>query len=316
MLKVLVRLVVSVALMYFVLRSIDLAALWQRVQGMNPTWIGLALLSYVFIQSVNVWRWRRLLRAQHVDVPTGTLRESMWVSLFFNNFLPSGIGGDVMRIADTAPAAGSKTLATTVILVDRAIGLAAMILVACVGAFAASLVGIRVPGTRWLWIVAGTSTALAIAVIAIPRLTAFLLRPLRLLKRPWVDERVQRLDDAIGRFRDTPSALVGAFAGALVVQTTVVAFYLLTAEGLAIPLPILLGAVLIPVSLAVQMVPVSINGFGVREAVFAFFFRRFGLPIDAAVALSLVSTGLVMVLSLVGGLMFLRRRSTPSSAAT
>ncbi|MDP2319520.1 MAG: lysylphosphatidylglycerol synthase transmembrane domain-containing protein [Acidobacteriota bacterium] len=309
MLKVLVRLLVSVALLYFVLRSIDLAALWQRVQDMNPAWIVLALLSYVFIQAVNVWRWRRLLGAQHVDVPTGTLRESMWVSLFFNNFLPSGIGGDVMRIADTAPAAGSKTLATTVILVDRAIGLAAMILVACFGAFAASLVGIHVPGARWLWIVAGTSAVLAIPVIAIPRLTAFLLRPLRLLKRPWVDERVQRLDDAVGRFRETPSALFGAFAGALVVQITVVAFYLLTAEGLAIPLPVLLGAVLIPVSLAVQMVPVSINGFGVREAVFAFFFRRFGLPIDAAVALSLVSTGLVMGLSLVGGLMFLRRRS-------
>ena len=57
-----------------------------------------------------------------------------------------------------------------------------------------------------------------------------------------------------------------------------------------------------------QMAPLSINGFGVREAVFAFFFRRFGLPIDAAVALSLVSTGLVMGLSLAGGYMFLRRR--------
>ena len=80
------------------------------------------------------------------------------------------------------------------------------------------------------------------------------------------------------------------------------------AQSLSVPLPLLLGAVLIPVSLAVQMAPVSINGFGVREAVFAFFFRRFGLPADAAVALSLVSTGLVMGLSLLGGLMFVRRR--------
>ena len=50
--KVLVRILVSVALMYFVLRSIDLAALWLRVKGMNPAWIVLALLSYVFIQAV------------------------------------------------------------------------------------------------------------------------------------------------------------------------------------------------------------------------------------------------------------------------
>ncbi len=308
MLKILVRLAVSAALLYFVLRSIDLAALWQRVQGMRPGWILLAMASYVFMQVVTVWRWRRLLRAQHVDVATGTLRESVWVSLFFNNFLPSNIGGDVMRIADTASAAGSKTLATTVVLVDRVLGVTAMVLVACFGAFAASLMGIHVPGARWLWVVAAAGALLAIPVIALPTLTAHLLHPLRLLKRPWVDERVRRLEDAINRFRETPSALVGAFAGALVVQLTVVAFYLLTAQGLAVPLPILLGAVLIPVSLAVQMAPLSINGFGVREAVFAFFFRRFGLPIDAAVALSLVSTGLVMGLSLVGGFMFLRRR--------
>ena len=214
----------------------------------------------------------------------------------------------MVRIADTAHAAGSKTLATTVVLVDRVLGLTALIIVASFGAFAASLVGIHVPGARWLWIVAATGVAVAIPVIVIPKLTAYLLRPLRLLRKPWVDERVQRLEDAIIRFREAPSALVGAFAGALVVQTTMVAFYLLTAQGLAVPLPVLLGAVLIPVSLAVQMAPLSINGFGVREAVFAFFFRRFGLPIDAAVALSLVSTGLVMGLSLAGGYMFLRRR--------
>jgi glycosyltransferase 2 family protein len=96
------------------------------------------------------------------------------------------------------------------------------------------------------------------------------------------------------RFRAAPRALVGAFVGALVVQITIVAFYLLTAQGLSVPLPVFLGAVLIPVSLALQMAPVSINGFGVREAVFAFFFGRFGLPTEAAVALSLVSTGMVM----------------------
>lgn len=307
--KILIRVAVSAALLYYVLSSIDLSLLWERVQGMNAGWIVLALASFVFVQWVSVWRWHRLLLAQHIEVPARTLSESIWVSLFFNNFLPSNIGGDVIRIADTAGPAGSKTLATTVVIVDRAIGLTALIVVASLGAFAASLAGIHVPGARWLWIVSAAGVAVAIPVILIPRLTEYLLKPLRLLKRPWVDERVQRLEDAILRFRASPSTLAGAFGGALVVQFALVGFYLLTAKGLAVPLPALLGAVLIPVSLAVQMAPLSINGFGVREAVFAFFFRRFGLPIEAAVALSLVSTGLVMSLSLVGGLMFLRRRS-------
>ncbi len=82
-----------------------------------------------------------------------------------------------------------------------------------------------------------------------------LLAPVRALNRPWVTERAQRLEEAVFRFRKAPSALAGAFGGALVVQITIVAFYLLTAQGLSVPLPILLGAVLIPVSLAVQMAP-------------------------------------------------------------
>jgi uncharacterized membrane protein YbhN (UPF0104 family) len=294
--------------LYFVLRSIDLPSFWERVKGMNPAWLVLALIAYSLTQSISVWRWNRLLRAQHIEVEKRRLTESIWVSMFFNNFLPSNIGGDVVRIADTAPAAGSKTLATTVILVDRVIGLTALVLVAAGGAFAASMVGVHVPGARWLWIASALGAVAAISVITMPQLVGHSLLPLRALNKPWITERAQRLEDAVIKFRNAPSAVAGAFGGALVVQITIVAFYLLTAEGLSVPLPIFLGAVLIPVSLVVQMAPVSINGFGVREAVFAFFFRRFGLPADAAVALSLVSTGMVMGLSLVGGFFFLRRR--------
>ena len=308
MLKVLLRLGISAAALYFVLRSIDLPAFWDRVKGMDPSWILAALVAYVFMQGVAVWRWHRLLRAQHIDVEPRVLNESLWVSLFFNNFLPSNIGGDFIRIADTATAAGSKTLATMVIVVDRVLGLTALVLIASTGAFAASLFGMHMPGARWLFWATASGILAAILVIAIPQLVATLLKPLRALNKPWVTERADRLEEAVIKFRNAPMALAGAFAGALVVQATVVVFYLLTARGLDVPLPAFLGAVLIPVSLVVQMAPVSINGFGVREAVFAFFFRRFGLPTDAAVALSLVSTGMTMGLSLVGGYFFMRRR--------
>jgi glycosyltransferase 2 family protein len=308
LIRFLVRLGVSAALLYFVLRSIDLAAFRERVMAMNPAWIALALIVYAAQQMIGVWRWDRLLRAQHIEVEKKKLAESIWVSMFFNNFLPSNIGGDVVRITDTAPEAGSKTLATTVVLVDRAIGLTALLVVAAAGAFVLWLTGIYVPGSRWLWLASGGLVLGAIFVIAMPDFVGHLLAPIRALNKPWVTERAQRLEEAVMRFGKARGVMAGAFGAAVVVQVAIVAFYLLTAKGLSVPLPMLLGAVLIPVSLAVQMAPISINGFGVREAVFAFFFRRFGLPPDAAVALSLVSTGMVMGLSLVGGLLFVKRR--------
>ena len=302
------RLGVSAALLYLVLRSIDLSAFRERVASMNPAWLALALVVYAAQQMIGVWRWDRLLRAQHIEVERKKLAESIWVSMFFNNFLPSNIGGDVVRITDTAREAGSKTLATTVVLVDRAIGLTALLVVAAVGAFVLWLAGIYVPGSRWLWLSCIVLVLGAIFVIAMPDFVGHLLAPLRALNKPWVTERAQRLEEAVMRFGKARGVVAGAFGAAIVVQLAIVAFYLLTAKGLSVPLPTLLGAVLIPVSLAVQMAPISINGFGVREAVFAFFFRGFGLPPDAAVALSLVSTGMVMGLSLVGGLLFVKRR--------
>jgi len=313
--KTLLRLAVSVALLWFVLRSVDLAALWSRVRGMQPGWLAMAVATYVFTLIVGVWRWDRLLQAQHIEVRPRRLHESMWVSQFFNNFLPSNIGGDVIRIADTAPAAGSKTVATTVVIADRALGLVAVLLVATVATLAAAAVGIHIPGARWLWLGSAGMTIAAAPVIAWPRLIEHALAPIRRLNRPWIAERAVRLEEALLKFRAAPGALLFAFIGAIVVQVSLVAFYLLAARSLAVPLPILLGAVLIPVSFVIQMAPVSVNGFGLREAVFVFFFARFGLPTDGAVALSLVATGLVMAISLGGGLVFLTRGRAAAPAA-
>ncbi len=108
-----------------------------------------------------------------------------------------------------------------------------------------------------------------------PELVSHLLAPIRALGRPWITERAERLEEAVRKFHAAPSDLVAAFGGAVVVQLTIVGFYLLAARGLAIPLPLLLGAVLIPVSLVIQLAPVSINGFGVRRSGFCIFLCPF-----------------------------------------
>lgn len=309
------KLLVSAALLWFVLRGTDLGLLWQRVRGMQIGWLLLAVATYTSMMLVGVWRWDGLLRAQHVDVARRRLIESMWVSLFFNNFLPSNIGGDVIRIADTARAAGSKTLAATIVLVDRGLGLLALLVIAAMGSMAAIAWGIAVPGARWLWLVSGAGVLTTFPALVKPSILKRLLTPIRAFKHPWIDERAQRFERAFAKFRERPSALLMAFLGALLVQGGIVAFYALTARSLAIPLPVLIAAVLVPVSLVVQMAPISIGGFGVREAVFTYFFTRVGLSADAAVALSFVAAGLIVLQSLAGGLLFLARRNHTVEAA-
>jgi hypothetical protein len=64
----------------------------------------------------------------------------------------------------------------------------------------------------------------------------------------------------------------------------------------------------VPVSLVIQLAPVSINGFGVREAVFSYLFRRLGHPVEAGLALSIAGAALLILASLPGGLVFLLRK--------
>lgn len=304
------KLALSGGLLAFVLRGTSLEALWQTFRQVRPAWIAAAMSMHGLMVAVSVWRWRLLLDAQQIRVPVRALTESFWVALFFNNFLPSNIGGDVVRIADTSKPAGSKTLATTVILVDRVLGLLALLSVGAAGAIAARSIGVDIPGTFWIEVAALSALGLCVLLFFTPALRNQALRPVKALAlgHPWVVERVALLQDTLDRFGRRPAALAGALAGAVIVQGVIVAFYALTARSLAVPLPLVMAGVLVPVALVLQMMPVSINGFGVREAVFSFFFVRFGLGVEAAVAVSLLGTALIMLFSLGGGALFLLRR--------
>jgi len=102
---------------------------------------------------------------------------------------------------------------------------------------------------------------------------------------------------------------VGCFAGAVVVQAMLVGFYAVIAHAIGVAISPWHMAVLVPVSFLVQMLPLSVNGFGLREATFSFYFARLGLPIEAALVISLLGAGLVMLFSLTGAVVYVVRGS-------
>src|SRR5438876_579861 len=113
----------------------------------------IALGLYALNVVASVWRWWLLLEAQDVDMSFQSLFASMSVALFFNNFLPSNIGGDVVRVADSARVTRSKTLAATVVLADRTMGMMGLVLVAAAGVTLVTSGG-RAPlpiWPSWLW---------------------------------------------------------------------------------------------------------------------------------------------------------------------
>jgi uncharacterized membrane protein YbhN (UPF0104 family) len=305
-----IKLAVSTVLLVLLFWRIDAGRLWASARQASLAWMAVALVIYCVNVLASVWRWRLLLRAQDVDVPARSLLESMLVSLFFNNFLPSNIGGDVIRIRDTAPPARSKTVATIVVLTDRLLGLMALGLVAAVGATAIASAASHPPlpiWPSWLWAGLLIAAAASAPMVLAPAGVGRLLQPLTVLHPEWIGDRIESLTVVLERFRDRPAALVTCFAGAVFVQGTIVLVYVAIAHALRINVSAPDLAVIVPVSLLVQLVPVSVNGFGVREATFTLYFTRIHLPIESALLLSLVVTALVILFSLVGAAVYASR---------
>ena len=306
--SVAVKAIVSVVLLAVLFARVDLARLWAVAKNASVVWLAAGLLLYLVMVLVSAWRWGLLLRAQRILIGHGRLASSFLVATFFNNFLPSNIGGDVIRVADTAPAAGSKTLATTIVLIDRGIGLLGLVLIAALGATAGTRFGpdsAVAPGLLWAGF--GVAAMLATPALLMPQGFMRILQPLRVIHPTWVDERLGRMTAALARFRETPLALAGCFAGALIVQAVIVAFYVAIAHSMHIPVGVPELSVIVPMTLIVQMLPISMNGFGVREATFGFYFSRLGLPLESALLVSFVGAALVMLFSLSGGLLYLMR---------
>jgi hypothetical protein len=95
------------------------------------------------------------------------------------------------------------------------------------------------------------------------------------------------------------------------VQSAMVVFYFVVAYALHLNLSFSDIAVIVPISMVVQMLPVSVNGFGVREATFSFYFQRIGQPIESALLMSLVGQMLVILFSLTGAAVYVWRSHHP-----
>jgi glycosyltransferase 2 family protein len=319
---ILVKLVVSAGLLTLLLRRAELGGVVQGLRHASPAWIGGALALYGLMLAVSAWRWQLLLRSQGVACRFMRLVESFLVATFFNNFLPSNVGGDVVRIRDTAPAAGSKTLATTVVLIDRGVGLLGLFLVAAIGATisrASMPAESALLDATVLWAGLAAGTLLALPLLLAPHVVHAVVGPLRRVHPEWIDERLDRLTTALVRFRRSPGVMAACFAGAIVVQGTLILFYYALARGLNVPVGLAHLALLVPVSFVVQMAPVSINGFGVREATFGLYFRHIGLPLDAALLLSLGGAAAMMAVSVTGAAAYvarIRHRRRPETPET
>ena len=127
-----VRVLISLSLLGLLLWQVGAQNTLARLRQMNPLDFALALGLYLLGVGLRAWRWQGLLQALGQQVRLARLTELYFVGTFFNNMLPTGIGGDVIRGYELAKDGTGAAASASSILVDRATGLITLMATALV----------------------------------------------------------------------------------------------------------------------------------------------------------------------------------------
>lgn len=317
LLTVSVKLLISGGLLYWLLKDAEFSVIFETIRHANPWLLGLAFCMFFLGYFITAFRWQTLLRSQGHDAPLMPLVRSFMVALFFNNFLPSTIGGDVIRMYDSWKIMRKKSEAFAVIFIDRFFGITALLCYALIALLLMQRVADMVPVLRPVLIAAFLFAAVVIFVVFSK---AGYLAP---KAEAWQEGHpnpvlrlVGKLLRAFAVYSGKTTTLVKVFVLSLLLQLNVILHFTVIALALGIDVPLIAMFVIIPVATVVMMLPVSINGIGLREAVFVLFFGIFGVTNDQSIAFAWVAYSFVLVQGLLGGLVFaVRLLKTDDTAA-
>jgi len=303
----LLRVLVSVGLLVWVFLAVDVRHTLQELATAHLGW----LLAALAVNSLGIlfgaWRWQLLLRSQGRRVPVMHLFGSYLVGLFFNNFLPSTIGGDVVR-ATSAKKKGGGTLTEnlTVVLVERMIGLFATLTFGGLAAMS-GVAGELDPRVPWLLGVA-LFVSMAGIYLAISRRVRRRLVPIvERVPVAFVRRTLGKMIAAFEMFSRARPTLVANYVVSLAFQFLLIVHFWLIQFAFDQTVPFATFLVVVPLVFCVMMLPVGINGLGVREGAFVWLMTRAGMVPGTALAVSLASYAIAVVQGLAGGIIHLVR---------
>lgn len=278
---------VTLGIMYWLATSVDFGMVGRILAQAKHAYLLLACLILTAVFLIGCMRWRLLVGHLGLVIPMRQALLSYYLGLFFNNFLPTGIGGDLARTVHLKfHGHGIKPLISSAVA-DRAIGLAVMLMLGGISLLLSPEV--RFDPDRKLYIaglIALGFTSGAVLFWFSDRL------PLENLSRRYQHTRLRRgLIDIVYLLTTYRTALRQVFTAiflSIVMQSLVVVTYYLLARGIGIELSLITFFAFVSMVQVAASLPISLGGLGVREGVLVALLVGVGVNIQIGVALSLL----------------------------
>ena len=299
----LLRVSISILLLIFLFRMVDGRALWQLIKASHKGDLLFAFGIVLIMDVLCFIRWDMLLKAAEVSVPFKTLLKSFSGGLFFNAFLPTSIGGDVVKTVDLAGhTQKGKEVASTVFL-DRLSGYVALVIVVVL----ACVFGWRYVQDQTVLLSVAFLAGVLICVLLVMfnrRVYSFVNNRLYSSKAGRIRSMITQVHEEIHHLGKKKKALLLNLCLSLVIQLMSPASTYLICRALGFDISFIYFLVFLPIIGAVTLLPVSIGGLGLRDAMTVYFFAKAGLGRDAAFAMSLTGFFITVIFAAAGGLYY------------
>lgn len=294
---------VSVVALAFMVYKVDVAQLASAAAQAKPVWILASAFVVVLSVIVSGWKWQVTLAATGKHLSLKRAIEIYLIGFFFNNFLPSSAGGDVMRIYEAGREIDDMPAATASVVVERIVALT--VPAGFLGIFALPFENSLAVNATLVTLVLPTILGIAILLLLsndkmAKKLVASTAGERFASAAEWVDRAVTH-SRAIVRNPKTMFYLTlqTVFFHVLV---ALVIYYIFLA--LSSPVSIAAAILYSSVAMKVTMIPISISGHGLREMGFSYFFALAGVLEANSVLCSLLFFVVVAAVTLPGGLLF------------
>jgi len=302
------KIIISALLIFYIVNKVDIKQVLLSFKSINIFWLAIAFFVHILDYPISTFRWKLLLDAQGIRLPYRHLLGSYFVGAFFSTFLPTGIGGDVIRAYDSIRWSKTTIKPIMVIFVERLSGLFVLMTIA------ASILlfsGLEIKKSSYLiWICVVFFVLLAFMLLIFlwspaTRISKkiFNLPVLKIFKKS-----INEIYEAVSLFRYKAKYIGWVLLVATLLQFVVVLHYYLIGLSLGIPVPLIFYFLIIPIISLLLTLPISISGIGVRENVYVIFFGAYGVLNAPALALAWISFSFVIISGMIGAVIYLTRR--------
>jgi len=292
--KNILKLLITIAIFYYLFQQVDFSTLFQLLLTSHPGWIIFALLMQLASTVLAAFRWFEISRLLVFKENLFFYIQSYFKGSFFNQVLPSSIGGDAVRILDLTQKNYDKKEAFYGVFVDRIVGLVGLLTLNLI----ASIVFFGTFDEDFSLLIIGISSLSILGFISL-----FHLHRLRFLKKYSFLNLFVRLANRLNRLYASRELLLQhIFISVVVHLFSVLTMYSITlALGLELSFQTLLIAV--PPVFLLTIVPISLAGWGIREGAMVGIFMLVGADQTKVLAMSIIY-GLLLIVSALPGSYF------------